>query len=552
MSKAVLKELFVLVTEQGLQRNAPGASEPWMPTLLSAWTLCYLEASPGNPFHRDPRVLDMIRRVGDRLTVLEEFHVTRSYGWLDTLRRLAAELDAPRQAAWRAKLIADAQAFVERWCRDLRLFDGNVPNSVTWTYAYVYRVGQTFGNQALMETAVLAMERQMGSQTPDGCFREFQTQALMAGTPVTHYNRVTAMAVEAYYAASGDSRAEAVLDKAWHWFYDWLLPDYTTPPTLDHRCTYQRAPNLELPAWFINQPEGRYIAMQCWHEMRADLRREFPGRHFIHSFGMLALLYDLIREDVSPHRPTWPESRRMLAEPACIRRRHGWAAVLSGMTNYQASQFAVRLFSQERQDCVNVFHEKLGLLIGSSHSKIDPNFSSFVFFENGAAHYLPNHAYVKSTPALDTLLLRYGTNIGALSVDLTQPERAAIVFSLHGELGQWAKRGEGHPLTAIAARVHLLLRLKDGDRVACSGKTWTLGDAPIVARVPAGADMDFGGWRLGSPDCPWEFRWPQWGVDPYTALEPDSREKMAGVEAVLLTSPVSRPTATFHVKLADG
>ncbi len=230
------------------------------------------------------------------------------------------------------------------------------------------------------------------------------------------------------------------------------------------------------------------------------------------------------------------------------------------MTNYDHSNCAVRLFALERQECLALYHQVLGLLIGSSHALMDERFSTFVFYENGAAHYLHNKAYLKSTPPLDTLHLRYGANIGALSIDTARPDCAELTLSLLGERGKRPEQGIGHPLSAMGAKAHLALRLQGGDRVTVAGgESRLLGDTMIRLKIGAGQSAAFGRWALTCVEAPWELHWPVFGKDPYRLLADGEALALAEVTLFARTACLgytgqggaARPTATFQVRVME-
>lgn len=518
------------------------------------WAHCWAGDWPGNPFRGDPRLVDAIARLGDfqerhcrgrgditsASGASEGFHVTRLYVWLRASEIAASVLGEERLKRWGEKFI-DSGLHVLDIVPDLTTFDGAVPNSVTWSYAYLHAVGKRYNVPRYIDAANTALDRILAYQTVDGCFREWHT-------PVTGYNMLSADAVEHYHRTSGEPRALTALERSWRWHYDFLLPDFTPPPTLDSRQKYAQIHGIETGYW-VNQPQGRWIAQRQWAKTLAALE---AGRFdSAWTIGLMALQFEFYRDDVAPVEPTWPERVRMTTEQVCARRKHGWAAVLSGMTTLPTSNSSIRRYTLERQDCLSLAHARTGLLIGSAHSMVDERFSSFVFYENGAAHYLPNHAYLKSTPPQDTLLLRYGSNTGALTVELPDANEARVTFSMHWEKGEQPRRTPSLPLTAMAAKAHLPLRLTDGQSVTLRGKTIVLGESPVELEVGPNETADFGKWSITSPDGPWTLRWPVWTMDPYVLL--GKGEKLGLAEAVCFTDGGGvppRPTATFVVRIS--
>ncbi|MCX5660322.1 MAG: hypothetical protein NTW19_11455, partial [Planctomycetota bacterium] len=371
------------------------------------------------------------------------------------------------------------------------------------------------------------------------------------------YNTVSAAALNVYHAVSGDPRAAEALDRAWRWHYDFMLPDGSSPPNFDARMLYHAGPAMLRAAWFMNTPEGRHYAARAWTELARKLRQGDASPLAANSgLSFMPLQYDQILEEVPTQEPAWPEYTRMVQGEACVRRRHKWAVSLCGLSNYGESTTGLRYWVQERQDAVAIFHRDAGLLVGSAHSLIDPSFSTFVFFEGGRAEYLFQQAYLKSTPPLDTLFLRYGANDGAVSVDTTAADVARVIFSLQGERGRRPEPVPGHPLSCTAARCHLALRVAPGDVVSLDGKSWRLSAAPgeaLTLQVPAGATLGLGRFSLRCPDVRWTFRYPVVSSDPYSPLDPG--ETLGLLEVVLsprIWGDWAKPgqhTASFEIRV---
>ena len=578
MTRALLEQRLVASTASSLAIQRPDGGLVNNPNLMMilSWAICYADNFPNNPYYRDPKVLDAITRLGDyNLACLDEhgsfignecsmggWDEWRYFAWLEAMLRVKDQLDPKRVAAWTQKFIDSGKHFMAM-CIDMDTFDGGIPNHGTWSHVYIHRVGKLFNIDEYWQVTGEALERIIASQTPDGVWREGQSAGGFQGTAITHYNLTTALAISIYHHHTGSETARASLDRAWLWYVDFLFPDISMPPALDVRTKYTKGPNApHFPGYFYNIPEGIYCVARQWEIYDKGFATLPPMEHWPYHrmLGFDALQYDQMR-DITPAKPTWPEYRRMIAEEACVRRRHGWTLVLSGMTNLNVSNLGTRLFTQERQDAVNIYHEKLGLLIGSSHSRMDVDLSTFLVFETGKAHYLPDGAYLKSTPPRDSLLMRYGANVGTVSVDSQHADKVAVEFSLHGERGKVPKRAPGHAISMMGARGHLSLRVKAGNVFTHGGKTRTLptgaGEA-VHLRLGAGEAIDFGKWSIEC-DGPWLFRWPLQPSDPYTLESP--LESIGGAQVMLYPSNFShggtwespgRPTATFVLKVKNG
>lgn len=561
MSKNLLRQAMVAAAEVCLAHQKPDGDmqgEPFFYFHPATWALCYTRPWPGNHLHRSARLRDAILRACDFNQSWAQagnaHDEWRLFSWLQAMLALRDELDDARIAAWTKSFIAHGE-WVLSHAIDMDVFDGGIPNHGIWNHVYTYTVGRLFERPDLMNMSADALARVMASQTADGVFREFQSLGGFQGTPVTGYNTVSAAALNVYHAISGDPRAAVALDRAWRWHYDFLLPDGSSPPNFDARMIYHEGPAMLRAAWFMNQPEGRHYANRNWAELAHKLAQ--PGATVLMANGGLAftpLQFDQVLEEVAPREPAWPEYTRMLQGEACVRRRGPWAAALSGMTNYGESTTGLRFWVLERQDALALYHRDAGLVLGSSHSLIDPSFSTFVFFEAGRAEYLFQQSYLKSTPPLDTLLLRYGANVGAVSVDTTAPDVTKVILSVQGERGRRPDPVPGHALSAVAARCHLALRVGAGDTVRLGTQSWKLSAAPgegLTLNVPAGETLTAGRLSIRCPETRWSFRYPVSTSDPYNPLQPG--ETLGLLEVVLsprIWSDWAKPgphTATFEV-----
>ncbi len=564
MTSPLLNDIFVSATRDSLKRQEPDGSlgpASWSPMGIHCWALSYATEFDHSPYYQDSDLLAAILRLGDYNQVgfdpqmgfgnnAKGWDEWRLIAWLEAAYLIDNALDDGRRQAWRETFLSFGDHF-KSTCIDMEVFDGIIPNHGIWGHTTFYRIGQLCGRQDFCDIASAAFERILASQTADGCFREGDTVSGIPGTAVTGYNLVSLMAINMYYGYTGDPAAAEALEKGWHWWYDFLFPDFSMPPALDCRQVYAhgsgprpggRPKLLHLPAHFYNKPEIRAYCEAGWQEF-AD-NEQYRNQ----SLGFFSLQCDKIKADVTPTAVERPEYLRMREEEACIRRRHKWHAVLCGMTNDYCSSVTLPLWRLERQSLVNLYHEDLGLIIGSAHSMMQEQISTFTFYENGAAWYLHNHAYLKSTPPLDSLLLRYGNNAAVVSVDTNDPERCRIIFSIEGENGKRPDRGIGHPMTAMAARGRLPLRLAEGDTIVVDGETRLLTEAGFCQRVEAGTVVEFPGWSITCEEAWWNLHWPVHTSDPYKVLDPVGALAVAEVPLWhRVTDGEPRPTATFTV-----
>ncbi len=539
MSKSAARELFVLSVEDVVASQLPDGDCPQaFASHLSIlpMAICYSENFPGNRFYKSPKLLDSLVRLGDFNDVkanakgvydgpVPGWDEWRTLAWLDAMQLIKSDLDSSRLNRWMDK-IGGFAGHIVGMIPNLDDFDGLVPNHPMWDYALLNRMGHVFGEGKYIEEARGVFSGVFAAQTPDGLFREGGSHAGFPGTAVTGYNMVSACAIDYYGRESGDARAMDAVERAWRWYYDFLLPDGGCFANLDIRMHGWLKPQLGLnPSAWLNKPEGAFTlnqAIEQFHQRTAKHGRHTPSDNRV--IGFLAFQYPGIAGDVPPRAPVWPERHRMIAQETGVRRRNGWASLLTGMDNRFISNVMPSLyFGHERQDCVGLHHEKAGPILGSAHSRMDSRFSTFAVYGSGCAQYVADDAFYRSTPTLDTLLLQYGADACAVTVDSRQAAHCDVVFSLDGARGSRTVRGPGHAMSALGARAHASVHLDPGGEIRLGERRWSV-DRPVgeslSIRVPKGEVLDLGLFKLVSPDLGWEFQWPVHAVDPYTQMNP--------------------------------
>ena len=559
MYKPLLHQLFVHSVDETLPHQQPdGNLAEANANFLSIlpWAICYSVPFENNPHYRSPKLLEGIVRLGeyncgrvdDRGNYDAGWDEWRTLTWMEAMMRVEGDLDAGLVKKWTAKFVGAAREPLEL-IPDLDNFDGLIPNHPTWGYALLYRIGKLFDEPHYMDVAARAIRCVLRAQTPDGLFREGGSYAGFPGTAVTLYNLTSASAIDYYYRQSGDELAAAGLEKAWRWFYDFLLPDFSSVPNFDIRSRGWLPASHAMhvyPAEWFHRPEGAAIAEKALRDFLVLPDRKTPPRR--REVGFISMQYNAIPDATKPVPPQWPEHHRMIASEAGIRRKNGWTAALTGMNNRFLSNVApASFFGHERQDCVCVFHEKTGLILGSSHSRMQTELSTFVVYENGNAKYVADDAFLRVTDVIDTLLLMYGSNAAAVSIDTHHAEHCDVTFSLNGERGTRTRRGNGHAMSAMGARAHATVHLQGDETITLGDKSWSASrpqHEPLCINVPAKAVLDFGRFKLVSPESAFEFRWPVVTIDPYTLMMSAGR-KMGVVEFVLYQP--QNATATLRV-----
>lgn len=558
MSKTLLRQLFVRTVDEMLSKQRPdGNFDEGHANFLSIlpWAICYSESFAGNPYYKFPKLLDGIVKFGefnfskidDRGNYDSGWDEWRTLTWMEATKCVERDLDAGLVKRWNAKFVGAAHEPLEL-IPDLDNFDGLIPNHPTWGYAFLYRVGKLFGEAQFCDVAARAIRCVLRAQTPDGLFREGGTAGGFPGTAVTLYNLVSTGAIDYYFRQSGDELAAQGLEKAWRWYHDFLLPDFSCVPNFDIRSRGWMPSSHVLhtfPAEWFRKPAGAFITVKSLRDFAALPSSPVRRREV----GFLSMQYHAIPDDVKSIAPAWPEHTRMVAEEAAIRRRNGWTAALTGMRNRFVSNVSpAPFFGHERQDCVCLFHEAAGLILGSSHSRMQTELSTMVVYENGNAQYIADDAFLRATDVIDTLLMMFGSNVTAVSIDTNQKQWCDVTFSLSGERGSRTRRGNGHAMSAMGARAHATIHLRGDETIKLGDQTWSANSKPgerLTITVPRGKALDLGRFSLASPDSDFDFMWPVSTVDPYTSMTPGVR---LGVAEFVLFQP-SRATATLRVNV---
>lgn len=509
----------------------------------------------GGPFAGDARLLDAIRRSGDRhareLNAQGQWEVVtpggrwgwsfdewRLHFWLETALRLGQTLGAERLAAWDEGIQKATEGMAaltrERLAQGLIDFVEGVcvtsPNHTAW-YALVFRrAGERYGRPDWIALGDDLFARMREAQTPDGFWVEF-------AAPTVGYNYVSLLAVGVLWEHLGADASPAwrdCIERGMDAQLRWSYPDGGIVGEIEGRQRYHGPNNHALPAACAQWPRGAAALRATAERLRT---RENDG-HFLHSVAAAFLgetarylaRYDGATETPEPAIPVW----KARAFAAGGRRRGPWQATLSGLvTPLYESRWRLDIGNR-----VGLYHADAGLLAGGGHSKHDPDWATVTLrpAPDSDPLWQPTGATLTQGGEVDTLRLAFDAAAARVDVTLTEAE-ATVRFSLED------------PAPGATAVARLLRPLPPGGTVEASdGKSAPLdGEIPLRWTLEAGGEVAIGAARYALPPGG-VFVWPRLPFNPYSQQDrADLREAFAAFEVFL---DAAHPEATIRVRVA--
>lgn len=489
----------------------------WMSTdqnPMYALAVAYATASPLNPYHKDPKLLEAVIKAGDCLienadqrgqwvfakkdgSTWGNIWMPWVYSrWIRSYALIKDDMPADARERWEKALILGYTGISESQLRHVH----NIPAHHAMG---LYIAGRSLDRPEWCRQAADFMHKAVDVQTEGGYWSE-------GSGPVVVYNEVYIEAVGIYYALSGDSRVLPALERGAAFHRRFTYPSGQCVETIDQRNPYShavRAGNVG----FTFTPAGRAYLMRQW----AALGIDNLGADRIASL----ILYG---EEGPAARPIDAGSGDMFVlkeqgeDMAATLQRGPWFICLSAYT----SPIAGSRWLQDRQNLLSIHHEKVGLVIGGGNTKLQPAWSNFTVGDvsllqhkpgDTSPDFLPPEGKLYHVPSEATLLkapepglkLTYGPETGTIRV-ITQDEDTLVCLLS-------ATTTSGLP---VAAHITLLPAL-DEPLETGDGQRITLSDEPVhLAAEDLGGSLTHGGWRLKLPATA-TLQWPALPHNPY-------------------------------------
>ncbi len=384
---------------------------------------CWAGLDPKAPRWRGhPRVATAITRLGDYLLswyddrgrVSYDSHGYQvcgvdqrlTYAWLEALRLLYPARASFALEAWSDKISRACQTLLEEKLlrlQGVRRFvarvTGTGTNHVMLYLSTVYRAGVVLERPDFCHLALPIARALARDMHPDGYWDE-HSDLQRSGGPTPSYNYITLTGMGLMAAWTGETIFAEAVARAARFHADFCYPDGTFLDLIDERARYDPSPR---PA------DAFYDCPRVWGLFAFSGTPEGRGLAALHMAGWLA--------KTPPDRPVNPETlarhvenftywkpgpfaapptdqrrhRASLTLPAGLFRAGPWCLGLSAIRAGNAEDPAYRHnpFALERQKLFSVWHEKTGLIIDGSHSKHQPENSTFAAAPDAAHDYFP-------------------------------------------------------------------------------------------------------------------------------------------------------------------
>lgn len=491
---------------------------------------CYVGKDPEQRHKGSPELAKAITKLGNFLVNLFDEKGQVSYdshgykvvsvdqrltnAWTEALfllRESGADFD---YAKWSDKIERACGTLIEHRLKHLpgvRRFIGRVlgtgTNHVALYLSTVYRAGVVLKKPELCEFALPIARAFANDVHPDGYWDE-HTDLLRTGGPTPSYSYLSHGAVALMYAWTGEPVFRAALDRSTRFHANFTYPDACVVDLFAERVRsgHSHAPSVWGIFGFSHTPEGRGSAIAHFNGWRAAVKDIETVTGEILSRHCENFLY-WESGDVVPPPFERPGHTAKMILPAGIFRRGAWCIGLSCMraTNVEDPAYVENAFALDRQKLFSVWHEKTHLLIDGSHSKKQPENSTFCAPAPYATDFWPCGGAVGEEDADLVARATYKSFIGEVRVRPLSDHTLQIDFSVDPV-------GNRGPFT-----VAFTLRKSAESVVGLNGKETPVGEAPFeLTSAETGGGFRHGLAVIeGPPDL--KLNWPMLPYNSYTS-----------------------------------
>lgn len=491
---------------EAVQEPPPPDTWTQYPNFLLAAAVLYSQDRSGNPFHGDPRLLQMSVTLGDILVVVSDSDKYLAplngrwlvYNWLESFRLLEDQLEDQRKARWRAALVrivtplAEDVKRLQDFPRYQAPFITTSTNHFSLWASTVYLAGIVLDRPEWKSLGAKAMHRLVTSeQASDGFWGEHSD----AG-PTVGYDYLTLSAVALYAEHSDDPSAKEALRRSTNFHLHTTFPNGQPVDALNGRNRY-----WSVSPWghfgFTHFADGRRYAEFLLSFLSDDTTWMET------SLGRMAQNALYYHEGPSGPMPLdQPSFRYRMLVPAGTRKTGPWYVCLSGLIGTQAPRNS---FFLDRQSHLSVFHEKTGLIITGAGSKRQPELATFTESFDENLYYLPISSDLVMGETRDCLALAYGTFFAEIHVPQPLENELGIQFDIF----RTQSIAMDTKLTLqLVLHPGAVLETAGGERILLGKESIELGPEEI------GGMIRHGSWEL-TTDAAAYLRWPVYPYNPY-------------------------------------
>jgi hypothetical protein len=374
----------------------------------------------------------------------------------------------------------------------------------------IYFAGLALEREDWLDQAVKFSHRVADAQSEHGWWPEHDG-------PVVAYNFVYVDALGTLYTMCKDDRLLEVLDRAARFHAAFAYPDGSMVETVDGRNWYHDTIRPGNPG-FSHTPQGRGFLAQQHARIIASSVSDLPHsekasvRPFDADYAATMLLHS-VEGEFEPTAAASDEHTYRMGDLATVQRRRPWFFCANAFRQEPHEN----RWGQDWQNCLSVYHDQIGLVLGGGNTKLQPLWSNFtvgnvsrlkhtpgdedpVFLADGLQH-VPDKATIQQSEKNLTVRLSYGETEGVVSVIDLGDDQLGISYSCED-----GGRVEGH-LTLMPGFGETL-KLSTGDAIP-------LGGQPFAWSVPGQAGfVEHNGWRLLLPSNT-RIEWPVLPHNPY-------------------------------------
>lgn len=476
-----------------------------------------------------------------------------TYAWIEGMRILREAGGDFNYAAWSKKIAAACETLIEHRLRKLegvRRFVGRVmgtsTNHVALYGSTIYRAGQVLQRPDLC-AYILPIARALAADIhPDGYWDEHNDLLRTAG-PTPSYNYLTHCGMALLAEWTGEAVFKAAVERSTRFHGNFCYPDASFCDLIDERVRYDATPRIWGLFGFSHSPAGRGTAL-------AHMRNWLPTRKSAEEVAPEALarmcenhLY-WHQGDTAPAPFERYDHRALLTLPAGIFRKGEWCVALSAMkaVNPEDPVYRHNPFGHDRQKLFSVWHEKTGLILDGSHSKNQPEVSTFfadstqknsASADANSADFYPMGGSVGEDNADWVVQAAYKTFFGSVRIRPITATALQIDLSVD------------HAACNCPIEAGFTLKPREALLSGLSGKSLKLESEPASA---TGKELG-GGFQVGSVIVkgPSEMR-VAWPLSPFNSYAADHKSGPgASMLRVSISLTPSAQRATFVISIAQ-
>ncbi len=467
---------------------------------------------PGNKYHKNPQILEMLMKAGDALiedadangqwvfrkkdgSTWGKIYMPWTYSrWIRTFALIRKDMPAARRVHWEEALSRGFANINKSQLTSLV----NIPTHLAMG---LYIAGQTLDRPEWCAHATEFLHKVLAAQSENGYWSE-------GHGPVVNYNFVYVDAFGIYYALSHDQAALQAVQRASKFHRSFTYPDGNSVETVDQRNPFHNDVAPGGPGFTFDKIGRTYLASQWARYKDSDFNVDFLACML--QYGQEGSTED---ETASANRVFVMKENGV--DQAMTIRKGPWFICLSAIT----TPVGRNRWYQDRQSFVSIYHDRVGLIIGGGNTKLQPAWSNFTvgdmsllkhkpgdrkpdFLPKGELYHVPSKAVLvhEPVPGLD---LTYGHETCHIRVNIKGDRTLEYDLS--------ATTDSGLP---VLGHITLLPRMNQTVTTAAGSSFKLNGEQVALPAKQVGGSIHYAGCDLTVPPTA-SLHWPMLPHNPY-------------------------------------